>query len=90
LEQKQESSSLEPNRAVIHIYVEVSQGNFLCSYLKQAKLSFFFLFYKFREQEGTGRWIRSCLGELESVGEGRRWKRVSEGEDDTNTVYTGM
>jgi hypothetical protein len=30
--------------------MEMPQGNFLCSYLKQAKMSFFF--YKIREQEG--------------------------------------
>jgi hypothetical protein len=46
---------------IVHIYVEISQGNSLCSYiyLKQAKMSCFFLFYllsfffyKIGEQEG--------------------------------------
>jgi hypothetical protein len=35
--------------------MEMLQGNFLCSYLKQAKMSFFFLsffFYKIGDQEG--------------------------------------
>jgi hypothetical protein len=31
--------------------MEAPQGNSLCSYLKQAKISFFF-FYKIGEQEG--------------------------------------
>jgi hypothetical protein len=35
----------------IHIYMEMSQGNALCNYLKQTKMSVFF-FYKIREQEG--------------------------------------
>jgi hypothetical protein len=52
----------EPSRVMIHRYMEISQGNSLCSYLylKQAKMSFFnFLFfffclflYKIREQKG--------------------------------------
>jgi hypothetical protein len=41
---------------MIHIYMEISQGNSLCSYLylKQAKMSFifYFFFYKIRQQEG--------------------------------------
>jgi hypothetical protein len=34
----------EPIGVIIHIYMEISQGNSLCSYLylKQAKMSFFF------------------------------------------------
>jgi hypothetical protein len=35
---------------IIHIHIEMSQGNSLCSYLKQTKLSFF-SFYKIGEQE---------------------------------------
>jgi hypothetical protein len=35
----------------VSIYIEMSQGNCLCSYLKQTKMSFFF-FYKTREQKG--------------------------------------
>jgi hypothetical protein len=43
----------EPNGIMIHIYVEVPQGNSLCSYLylKKAKISFCsFFFHKIREQ----------------------------------------
>jgi hypothetical protein len=43
---------------IIHIDMEISQGNSLCSYfnLKQAKMSFFsFFFYKNREGPGWGR-----------------------------------
>jgi hypothetical protein len=41
----------EPVWVIIHIYMEMSQGNSLCSYFKQTKISFFF-FYKIGEQEG--------------------------------------
>jgi hypothetical protein len=47
---------------IVHTYMELSQGNSLCSYLylRQAKMSSFFLFfflYKTEEQEGrTGPW----------------------------------
>jgi hypothetical protein len=41
----------EPIGTIIHIYREVPQGNSLCIYLKQVKMSFFSL-YKIREQEG--------------------------------------
>jgi hypothetical protein len=36
----------EPIGVIIHIYIEISQGNALCSYLylKQGKMSFFFFF----------------------------------------------
>jgi hypothetical protein len=34
----------KPTGTLIHTYMEISQGNFLCSYLylKKAKISFFF------------------------------------------------
>jgi hypothetical protein len=50
------------------MHMEMSQGNSLCSYLKQTKLSFlFFFFYKIREQEGgTG----PTSGSGEEVGKG--------------------
>jgi hypothetical protein len=37
----------EPIGVLMPIYIELSQGNSLCSYLylRQAKMSFFFLFY---------------------------------------------
>jgi hypothetical protein len=38
-------------QVIIDIYMEMSQGNSLYSYLQQTKMSFFF-FYKIREQEG--------------------------------------
>jgi hypothetical protein len=43
----------EPIRVIIHTYMEILQGNSLCSYLylKQTKVSFFF-FYKNGEKEG--------------------------------------
>jgi hypothetical protein len=39
----------EPNGVVIHISMEISQGNTMCIYLylKVAKTSFFFLYFSF-------------------------------------------
>jgi hypothetical protein len=57
---------------MMHIYMERSQGNSLCSYPKQAKMSYFF-FCKIEEQEGRpgpaweGGW---CQGEEKDVGKG--------------------
>jgi hypothetical protein len=48
--------------------MEMSQGNSLCSYLKQTKIPFFF-FYKIREQN------RSSLRELAPVERGRQWEK---------------
>jgi hypothetical protein len=65
--------------------MEVSQGNSLCSYLKQTKMSFFF-FYKIRELEGS---TGSAGGEgvpvkgREDVGKGCGRVNIS-----ANTVFT--
>jgi hypothetical protein len=62
--------------------MEMSQGNSLCTYLKQ-KYHFSF-FYKITE------WNRSCLEnwyQWEGRGGG---ERVWEGEDGANSVYTCM
>jgi hypothetical protein len=53
-------------RVIIHIYIEMSQGNSLCSYLKQTKMSFLFT------KQKTGEQNRSCLGKRESVTSGNR------------------
>jgi hypothetical protein len=58
----------KPIGAIIHIYMEISQGNSLCSYLylKQTKMSFFsfifsFFFYNIGEEEGrTGPVVGGC------------------------------
>jgi hypothetical protein len=58
--------------------MEVPQGNSLCSYPKQAKMSFLFPFFcKVREQEGgTGSfWGVNTSGKGEKVG--KRCKRVN-------------
>jgi hypothetical protein len=59
----------EPIRITIHIYMEMSQGNSLCSYLKQAKMSFFFPF-------------SSTNSEKRRAGRGRcyQWEEGSGGE----------
>jgi hypothetical protein len=44
----------EPIEVIIHIYMEISQENSMCSYLyfKQEKMTFFFLFYSIKSKEG--------------------------------------
>jgi hypothetical protein len=59
--------------------MEMSQGNFLCSYLKQTKMSFFFLFYKIREQKGR---TDPILG----IGTNRRWEDVGKEHRRVNIV----
>jgi hypothetical protein len=62
----------EPVVVIIHIFMEMSQENLLCSYLylKQAKLSFFFFFSSTKSetrrenrQNGVGRVVSSGWGE---------------------------
>jgi hypothetical protein len=64
----------EPIWVIIHIYMEISQGNSLCSYLKQNKNVIFF-FYIIGEQEGgigpVGGGI-GTTGSGEDVGKGCR------------------
>jgi hypothetical protein len=60
---------------VIHICMEMSEGNSLCSYLKQAKMSFCFLI----QNQRTGGRNRSCW-ELVPAGAGEcreRCRRVN-------------
>jgi hypothetical protein len=76
-----------PIWVIIHIYTEMSQGNSLCSYLRQTKISPLFLL-----QNRIGRWNRSVCGERgwfqwEGEGDGQR---VKEDEYGKNTVYTCM
>jgi hypothetical protein len=64
--------------------MKISQGNSLCSYLKQTKMSFFF-FHKIREQEdGTDPAWTGCGV---PVGGGRLWGRMWEGEYGTSAVF---
>jgi hypothetical protein len=70
------------------MYMEMSQGNSLHSYLKQTKC--LFLFLQNWKIEG---WNRCCRGggeRLILVGGGRVGERVWEGEYSLNTVYTCM
>jgi hypothetical protein len=68
----------EPSGVIIHIYMEISQGDSLCSYfyLKQAKISLFsFFFYKIRGQEGGTGPAQGRLdtnGRVEGTGKGGR------------------
>jgi hypothetical protein len=52
--------------------MEVPQGNSLCSYLKQAKMSLFSFSFFLKQNQGTGGQNKSCLGEMIPVGAGRR------------------
>jgi hypothetical protein len=38
---KKKNRGDEPILIIIHIYMDISKGNFLCSYLKQTKMSLF-------------------------------------------------
>jgi hypothetical protein len=77
----------ETIQVIIHIYMEMSQGNSLHSYLKQEKMPFFFsfFFYEIREQEG-----RTGPAREVPVGGVNVRKRVLEGEYGVNIVYTCM
>jgi hypothetical protein len=61
----------EPNRPVIHMYMEMSQRNSLCSYLNTQKCHLFF-YYKIGAQEGKTGPVGSG-GELVPVGGEKRW-----------------
>jgi hypothetical protein len=68
----------EPNWAIMHIYMKVPEEKSPCSYLKQAKMSFFFSSYEIGEQEGrTGPAWKG--GGLLPVGVGRMWGKGVEG-----------
>jgi hypothetical protein len=66
------------------MYMEVSQGNSLCRYLKQTEVSFFFLLQNRR----TGGQKRSCLRGSYQWKEERCREKVQEGKYSANTVYT--
>jgi hypothetical protein len=58
---------------MIHVYMEMSQGNSLLAILNKQK--YHFSFYSFTNIGGE--WNRSCLGwELVPVGRVRRWERI--------------
>jgi hypothetical protein len=70
----------EPIRVIIHIYMETSQGNSLCSYLKQAK-NVIYIFFSSTESEN--RRVEQVLpwegeGGLVPV-EGGKWLRKGVG-----------
>jgi hypothetical protein len=77
----------EPMQVIIHTYIEISQRNSLCRFLKQTKISFF-------------SFTKSEKRRVEQILPGGRdlyhWKRgggrerIWEGEYSVNTVYTCM
>jgi hypothetical protein len=62
----------------------VPQGNSLCSYLKQIKMSFFSLI----QNQRPGEWNRSCLGGAGTGGRGKREEMAKEGKYGANIVCT--
>jgi hypothetical protein len=85
---KNKNRGNEPVQVIVHIYIEMSQGNSQCSYLKQTKMSFFLLqnqriqclCYQVLPREG---------GWYHWEGRGGR-RRAWEDEYSDNTVYTYM
>jgi hypothetical protein len=66
---------LKPVWAIIHIYMEVPQENSLRSYLRQAKMSFFFPLIK-----SENRRVEHVLsGIVGTSGGGRRWGKDARG-----------
>jgi hypothetical protein len=66
---KEESRGNEPDWAIKHIYMEVPQGNSLCSFLKQANMYLFFLSENRRAEQ-------TLPGGVDTSKKGRRWERV--------------
>jgi hypothetical protein len=70
--------------------MEVPQGNSLCSYLKQPKMSLFFFFFFFSYIKSENRRVKQVLpGVLVPVGGGDE-EIKKEGEYGANTVYTSV
>jgi hypothetical protein len=65
------TSGEEPVRVIIHIYMEMSQGNSLRSYLKQTKMSFFFSFTKSENRCRTGPAVAGREGWIGARGRGK-------------------
>jgi hypothetical protein len=87
----------EPTGVVIHMCMETTQGNSLCSslYLKVAKMPCFcyyplhFFFYKIGEQEGRTGSAQWGWG-LALVGGRRQWGKGVRGEYGAKNVYTSL
>jgi hypothetical protein len=62
----------EPIGDIIHVYMEMSQGNSLCSCLKEAQKISFFFFFLLQNWRTEGK-TRPCLGiGTSGMGEGIR------------------
>jgi hypothetical protein len=61
LSRKKKNKEKKRIRAIIHIYMEMSQGNSLQSYVKQTKISFFL------QKQRTGRQNRYLSGGVGGV-----------------------
>jgi hypothetical protein len=55
---------------IIHTYMEVPQGNSLCSYLKEAKMLFFSLSFAESENRREERALPGGWGEFDASGKG--------------------
>jgi hypothetical protein len=65
--------------------MEMSQGNSLCSYHKETKMSLFSFI-----NLGNRRVDQVLSGNMVPVGGGRRWEKDVQGEYGANTVHTCM
>jgi hypothetical protein len=75
----------EPIQVIVHVYMETSQGNSLCSYLKQGKMSFFSFPSTKSENRRVEEVPRGWVGGLD-----RGRERMWDDEYSANTVYTCM
>jgi hypothetical protein len=60
-----------------NIYMEMSQGNFLCSYLKQTKMSFFFSFTKLENRRAEQVLSREVGTSGRGLEVGKGWGRMN-------------
>jgi hypothetical protein len=70
LRRKKKNRGDKPIRVIMHIYMEMLQGNSLYSYLKQ-KYHFIFLLQNYR----SGGRNRYCLGQLLPMRGERMWRK---------------
>jgi hypothetical protein len=80
----------EPIPVIVHMNMEISQGNSLCSYVKQVKLSMFFLFSSTKMENKSAEQILMRWVWLVPAGRGRWQGKSIEGEYVANTMYTCM
>jgi hypothetical protein len=66
----------EPTWVLIHMFMEMSQNSTLYHYLKQTKLSFFFLFTKTENRKAKQFLLGVCTSVWEDIRKGYRRENV--------------